>query len=419
MASILASATELHGDRSFERIYRRHVRDVYAFALGILANPDDAEDVTQTTFMNAYRALARGDRIESPRAWLLAIAHNVCRQRFRTAARRPKEVELDAETAEAFVTDDAAPDADEIREAMRHLAFSQRTILVLREIEGLSYAEIAATMDLSESAVETLLFRARRALREQLEATDRPLSCGVAERLISLQLDGRVPRKDKGLLRAHLRSCPECAASARRQRAQRKAIKALAAAPLPAALAATGGFSLGGATVVAKLIGLTVGAAVVGTTLAVGTGLVPPPWASTSRTSERIARPVAPLTMSATAEEHMSAQARATLAAAAVHAAHTAGAPAWSHAGGASAGHRQNAAKKHHGQNQDTGRGGNSAAAKADHKHPATSQGKPASSGQSASAAGQSVSSTPSSSSHAGGQAGRKTSNAPASKKSR
>src|SRR5436190_9689504 len=181
MASSFASAAELRPDRGFECVYRRHVRDVYAFALGILGNPADAEDVTQTTFMNAYRALARGDRIESPRAWLLAIAHNVCRQRFRTASRRPQEVELDAETADAFVPDDATPDADQIRDAMGQLTFNHRTILVLREIEGLSYAEIARTMDLSESAVETLLFRARRALREQLEAADRPLSCDAAE----------------------------------------------------------------------------------------------------------------------------------------------------------------------------------------------------------------------------------------------
>jgi len=149
MASVFAHAAELRGDRSFERVYRRHVRDVYAFALGILGNPDDAEDVTQTTFMNAYRAVARGDRIESPRAWLLAIAHNVCRQRFRTASRRPQEVELDAETAEAFVPDDDLPGVEEIRAAMTHLTFNHRTVLVLREIEGLTYAEIARAMELS------------------------------------------------------------------------------------------------------------------------------------------------------------------------------------------------------------------------------------------------------------------------------
>jgi RNA polymerase sigma factor (sigma-70 family) len=404
MASVFATA-ELHADRGFERVYRRHVRDVYAFSLGLLGNPDDAEDVTQTPFMNASRATARGDRVESPRAWLLAIAHNVCRQRFRTASRRPQEVELDAETAEAFVPDDATPDADEIRNAMSQLTFNHRTILVLREIEGLSYAEIATTMDLSESAVETLLFRARRALREQLEAAERPLSCDSAEKLISLQLDGRVPRKEKGLLRAHLRSCPDCASSARRQRAQRKAIKALAAVPLPVALATTGGFSLGTAAV-AKLVGLTAGAAVLTTTLAIGTGLVPPPWAPAAPGDGPVPRPVATLTMSATAKEHMSERGKLALAEAAQHAVRSLSTPAWSHAGagGKSASHRRDAANKHHGQAKNHPHGKPAAASDGG------GSGQPASPGRSGSAPGTSISTNPPASANAGSNAGRKTS---------
>ncbi|HEV3408121.1 MAG TPA: sigma-70 family RNA polymerase sigma factor, partial [Gaiellaceae bacterium] len=245
MTPLFASRFALDPERSFERLYRKHVRDVYAFSLGMLSNPDDAEDVTQTTFMNAYRALARGDGIDNPRAWLLKIAHNVCRQRFRTAARRPQEVELGHELAEAF-TEDEPPAADEIRAALKHLAFNQRTVLVLREIEGLSYAEISETMGITPSAVETLLFRARRALREQLEAAERPLACPDAEVFISRQLDGRLSRRERGQLRAHLRACPACAAYARSQRAQRKAMRALAGVPLPFGLAQALGSSLGG-----------------------------------------------------------------------------------------------------------------------------------------------------------------------------
>src|SRR5262245_60676078 len=88
-------------DRQFERIYTKHVGDVYRYALAVLRNPDDAEDVTQTTFMNAYRAFQRGDRPEVPKNWLIAIAHNVCRQRFRQASRRPNEVEFVEESAPA------------------------------------------------------------------------------------------------------------------------------------------------------------------------------------------------------------------------------------------------------------------------------------------------------------------------------
>jgi RNA polymerase sigma-70 factor, ECF subfamily len=155
-------------DRAFERLYRKHAGDVYRYALVVLRNEADAEDVTQTTFMNAYRALERGEKPRTPQNWLIAIAHNVCRQRFRQTQRRPNEVELNEELAEAYVEDDAVS-AEDIRRALGHLAFNQRAALVMRELEGRSYQEIAEILGVSVSAVETLIFRARRALREQLE----------------------------------------------------------------------------------------------------------------------------------------------------------------------------------------------------------------------------------------------------------
>src|ERR687884_1058615 len=220
-------------DRSFERLYRRHVGDVYRYALALMRNQADAEDVTQTTFMNAYRAFQRGERPEKPVNWLIAIAHNVCRQRFRQSARRPAEVAFEDDIADRLVDDDDAPTGEDIRRALGHLAFNQRAALVMRELEGRSYAEIAEILDLSTSAVETLIFRARRALREQLESS---LTCGEAELAISRQLDGRLPRGAKAALRAHLRECPDCAAFARRQRAQRGALKSLALVPVPGSL---------------------------------------------------------------------------------------------------------------------------------------------------------------------------------------
>src|SRR3712207_3004155 len=93
-------------DRAFERLYRRHVGDVYRYALAVLRSPADAEDVTQTTFLNAYRAYQKGETPESPHNWFIAIAHNVCRQRFRQSARRPREVELDTDVADNVVDDD-------------------------------------------------------------------------------------------------------------------------------------------------------------------------------------------------------------------------------------------------------------------------------------------------------------------------
>jgi RNA polymerase sigma-70 factor (ECF subfamily) len=231
-------------DRAFERLYKRHVGDVYRYALAVMRNPTDAEDVTQTTFLNAYRAyVEKGSRPEKPQNWLIAIAHNVCRQRFRQSSRRPAEVSFEDDIADV-IADDQAPTGEDIGRALGHLAFNQRAALVMRELEGRSYGEIAEILELSTSAVETLIFRARRALREQLEGS---LTCGEAEFAISRQLDGRLARQERGQLRAHLRECSECAGFARRQRAQRGALKTLALVPLPTSL--TSLFGGGGAAV--------------------------------------------------------------------------------------------------------------------------------------------------------------------------
>src|SRR5919201_1792539 len=205
-------------DRGFERLYRRHVGDVYRYALAVMRNEADAEDVTQTTFMNALRAFQRGERPQKPQNWLIAIAHNVCRQRFRQSARRPTEVAFDDDIGSQPVEpDDDAPTGEDI-------------------------------------------FRARRALREQLETS---LTCGEAELAISKQLDGRLGRPEKAALRAHLRECPECATFARRQRAQRTAIKSLAAIPVPTSLTTLfggGGAAVGTGLALKAAAAVTVGA---------------------------------------------------------------------------------------------------------------------------------------------------------------
>jgi RNA polymerase sigma factor (sigma-70 family) len=280
MAQLLAEGRRV--DRGFERLYRRHVADVYHYALAVLRNPADAEDVTQTTFLNALRAYERGERPRAEQNWLIAIAHNVCRQRFRQSQRRPREVSLDEDVADRIV-DDEAPSADDIRRALGQLAFNQRAALVMRELEGRSYADIAEILGVTAGAVETLLFRARRALREQLEGS---LTCRQAELAISKQLDGRLPRSERGALRAHLRACPDCATVARRHRAHRSAFKALAAVPLPTSLASL--FGGGGGAAVGTGVAVKA-AAVVATGALVGgvgyegarqTGIVHrPPWA--------------------------------------------------------------------------------------------------------------------------------------------
>ena len=252
MTPLLAHAQRAT-DRSFEKLYRRHVHAVYRYALAVLHNEADAEDVTQTTFLNAYRAFQRGERPHRPHNWLIKIAHNTCRQRFRDSSRRPQEVELNESHAAAATHDNDVPTADEIRRALGFLAFNQRAALVMRELEGRSYAEIAQILDLSVGAVETLIFRARRALREQLEGG---LTCEEAGLTLTRLTERKLSSSERGALRAHLRECKDCAVLERRQRAQRAALKSLGAAPLPGSLAGSflgGGAAIGGLGIGAKI----------------------------------------------------------------------------------------------------------------------------------------------------------------------
>jgi RNA polymerase sigma factor (sigma-70 family) len=244
-------ARQLSPDRAFERLYKAHVQDVYRYALMVLRNREDAEDVVQTTFLKAYRVFARGERPRNARPWLITIAHNTCRTRMRDAKRRPQEVAFEerlAESVEAQPQDGVEP--KELLRALGALSFNQRSALVMRELEGRSYFEIAEVLEVSPSAVETLLFRARRAVREQLEGA---LTCGEAERSLSLDLDGRLPKQGKAHLRAHLRTCGECASLARRQRARRAALRGFGPLPVPGSIASWGGGTAAGTGIAAKV----------------------------------------------------------------------------------------------------------------------------------------------------------------------
>jgi RNA polymerase sigma factor (sigma-70 family) len=169
-------------DRSFERLYRRHLPEVYRYVLRDVGNRADAEEVTQNAFLDAYRALGRGHTPEKPRAWLFGIAKNATRRRYRTLSRRPHEVELEHELIES-VAEGERPQLEELRAAVGSLPSTHQQVLFLREIEGLTYAEIANRMDLSHAAVETLLFRARRSLRGRLEeAGIRPAAPALSRR---------------------------------------------------------------------------------------------------------------------------------------------------------------------------------------------------------------------------------------------
>src|SRR4026209_1171687 len=129
-------------DAAFEGFYREHVAEVYQYAPAVLANSAVAEDVTQQTFLNAYRAFQRGEEPRKPHNWLIKIAHNVCRMRWRQSGRRPQEVPLDSAPEPAAPEHDGTTSLDEVLTALARLPFNQRAAIVMREVEDRSYAEI-------------------------------------------------------------------------------------------------------------------------------------------------------------------------------------------------------------------------------------------------------------------------------------
>jgi RNA polymerase sigma factor (sigma-70 family) len=256
--------------RAIDDLYRQHGGEVYRYAYAVLGNHADAEDVTQTTFLNAYRALEQGVRPRKPSNWLLTISSNAIKQRFRQEQARPREVELDERLASNEAADEG-PSVGELLTALSKIPPQQRQALVLREFEGRSYAEIAEILAVTTSALETLLFRARRSLAEELE---HQLTCTEAQLAVSRSVDGRLGRKERRRLRDHLVECPDCASFARSQQRHRKALRGLMLIPIPLSLTMLKGLEGAGTATAATLpLGAGAGAGAVVIGAGVGTGV--------------------------------------------------------------------------------------------------------------------------------------------------
>ncbi len=252
--------------RDVETLYREHVGAVYRYAYAVLGNHADAEDVTQTTFVNAMRALERGEQPRKAENWLLTIAHNIVRQRWRQIQSRPAEVELDRDVS-GRAPDDDAPDMADVVRALQRIPPSQRAALVMRELEGRSYQEIGEILGLTTAALETLLFRARRSLAEEMESL---VTCEQAELAISRRLDGRLSRKDRRRLEEHLEGCASCARMAKTQQRYRGALKGLTLLPLPISLTFFKGAPSAAAAAGLPTIGLGAAGSTIGGSAAAG-----------------------------------------------------------------------------------------------------------------------------------------------------
>jgi RNA polymerase sigma-70 factor, ECF subfamily len=158
-------------------LYERYYDRIFGYCLYHLGSREEAEDVAQTTFMWAYRGLRRGVVPRAEASWLFTIAQNACRARHRTRGRRREREVLSDPVTLADMAPAPVADTDDLmglEDALARMPELQRRAILLREWRGLSYKEIAAELELSNAAVETLIFRARRSLAELLGGRPAP-----------------------------------------------------------------------------------------------------------------------------------------------------------------------------------------------------------------------------------------------------
>ena len=147
-----------------EDVFIRHQRDIYRYLVRMTGRPDAADDLSQEVFLRVVRALRNGSPVGHERGWVFSIARNLVRDRQRNQRTGPVMVETFNEPATAGTQALAFG----LAEALAALADDDREVFLLKEIGGLSYAEIAAACTCSVEAVRSRLFRTRAALRTTL-----------------------------------------------------------------------------------------------------------------------------------------------------------------------------------------------------------------------------------------------------------
>jgi len=238
----LVAAVQRGEDSAFEALFARYRTRIWSYVTSILRDADRAEDVTQEVFISVLRRLRDTERPIAFKPWIYQIAKNACIDELRRA-RRAREVPFDVDDeAEARVAEQPwsvpGPDSaveskqrlDDLRGAFRGVSELHHRILVLRELEGLSYAQIGERLGMSRAVVESTLFRARRRLAEEYEELISGRRCERTRELVDAW-EGRTLRRlgvrETRQLARHLAHCQPC-------RRHAKLARAGEPAPLPA-----------------------------------------------------------------------------------------------------------------------------------------------------------------------------------------
>ncbi len=158
-------------DKAFSDLYRAHVRDVYSYSYYRVGNHHDAEDLTEQTFLQAYRHLERALRESDGRPlrpWLIRIAHNLAANFYRDRSRKPESAIEDAGMISALHTTESLVEGREelkiVLDGVRQLPDDRREALIMRFALGMDNREIARAMGRTDGATKVLLHRAIKQL---------------------------------------------------------------------------------------------------------------------------------------------------------------------------------------------------------------------------------------------------------------
>jgi RNA polymerase sigma factor (sigma-70 family) len=221
----LVDAAREGDERAFGELYARYGRRIFAYVLGMVRDHNRAEDVAQDVFVSALRRMRSSDCAISFKPWIYEIAKNACIDEFRRAG-RSREVSLEHGRGEQLVSTRPSPDTcfeqrqqlDALHGAFRGLSERQHTVIVLRELEGLSYTEIAARTGMTLPMVESTLMRARRRLSQEYDDIASGRRC---EQVVSvIEAGGQAAVDALGLrerrrFARHISHCQPCARHAR------------------------------------------------------------------------------------------------------------------------------------------------------------------------------------------------------------